>query len=103
MNKTIRQSYIKQFKVVSRSQNTNSFGLYGLILVARDGEAWEVGANHLNVKDKNEFVNQVVTVDVDTNGDKRVVATTFPQFEIPRKLEKCPADVLAEIFQDEKV
>ena len=33
----------KQFKVAAVSDNTNSFGLYGVVLVARDGQAFEVG------------------------------------------------------------
>lgn len=34
----------KQFKVASISSNPNSFGLFGHIMVAEDGEAWQVGA-----------------------------------------------------------
>ena len=33
----------KQFKVASISSNANSFGLYGHVLMAEDGESWQVG------------------------------------------------------------
>ncbi len=42
----------KTFRVASVSENTNSFGLTSMILMAKNGEAWTVGANHLNVKKK---------------------------------------------------
>ena len=40
----------KQFKVCDASSNQNSFGLTGIVLVAADGEAWEVGMNELNTR-----------------------------------------------------
>src|ERR1035437_3586251 len=47
----------KQFKVVSVSSNRNSFGLSGMILMGRDGTAWQVGANTLNLCRKGDIVN----------------------------------------------
>lgn len=35
-------SYTKEFKVAAVSLNTNSFGLHGVIVIARDGEAWDL-------------------------------------------------------------
>ena len=40
----------KEFKVASVSLYYNNFGLRGMILIARDGESWEVAANDINVK-----------------------------------------------------
>lgn len=34
---------MKEFKVVAASSNTNGFGLRGYVLVARDGQAFEIG------------------------------------------------------------
>lgn len=39
---------MKKFKVVSASSNTNGFGLRGYILVARDGQAFEIGQHAYN-------------------------------------------------------
>ena len=39
---------MKVFKLVCTSRNTNSFGLRGCILVAKDGEAWEIAASDFN-------------------------------------------------------
>lgn len=75
----------KEFKVVSVSQNTNSFGLYGMILVARDGEAWQVAANYLNKKEKGKVF--IAREDFYGMG-----------FEIPERLPSPPAEALAKIF-----
>ena len=40
----------KSFKVVSVASNQNSFGLTGMILLAADGEAFEVAANSISLK-----------------------------------------------------
>ena len=37
-----------KFKVVRLSENMNSFGLYGMWLMDREGRCWEVGANSIN-------------------------------------------------------
>ena len=47
----------KAFRVFLVSSNANSFGLRGMLLVAADGEAWEVGANHLYVKERGSTVH----------------------------------------------
>ena len=77
----------KQFKVVAVSTRTNSFGLYGMVLVAKDGEAWEVGANSINVKKKGD----IITVPV------RHSWAEF-QFEIPNRLEDAPEPVIQEVW-----
>lgn len=41
----------KKFKVIRVSTNTNSFGLYGMWLLAQDGETWEVAVSQLNRKE----------------------------------------------------
>lgn len=40
---------MKHFKVVAISTNHNSFGLHGVVVVARDGQAYEVGASDLHL------------------------------------------------------
>jgi hypothetical protein len=39
---------VKTFRLLTSSKNCNSFSLRGYILVAKDGEAWEIGSNDLN-------------------------------------------------------
>jgi hypothetical protein len=40
----------KEYKVAAVSSNTNSFGLHNIVLLARDGEAWDVGASHFTIE-----------------------------------------------------
>lgn len=51
----------KEFKVASVSDNRNSFGLKGMILIAKDGDAWQAAANDINVKKKGEVLNVVLS------------------------------------------
>ena len=49
----------KDFMVVAVSENTNSFGLKQMVVVAQDGEAYKTCANYLNVKEKGEIITRV--------------------------------------------
>ena len=80
----------KPFKVASVSKNANSFGLQGMILMAQDGEAYEVGANSLNVKTKGTVLQVPVIQGVATFAGMG--------FEIPRKLPTAPAPVVKEVW-----
>lgn len=80
-----------QFKVASVSENMNSFGLYGMILMAENGETWEVGANSLNVKEKGE----IITVQQEASS---FVWYKFG-FEIPRWIGRAPQEVIKEIWK----
>lgn len=82
----------KQFKVAAVSANTNSFGLTGLVLVAADGEAWQVGANSINRKDK----GTVLTVPVTDAGSPQWHGFGF---EIPHRLTPdAPPAVVSEVW-----
>lgn len=81
----------KVFTIASVSSNANSFGLYGHILVARDGEAWEVGLNYLNKRTKG---TQIV-MPLDNGGGPRWALIGA---EIPKLLPKAPKAVLREVF-----
>lgn len=94
----------KTFRIAAISTNPNAFGLYGFCLIAADGEAWEVGGNHLKhrqyalaVADP-ETTNPTVTVhrldpDADADAD-----WAFHGWEIPRRLSDAPPAVLATLF-----
>jgi hypothetical protein len=87
--KNIKQT--KSFKVASVSDNTNSFGLTGMILIAADGEAFEVGASYMHVKKKGD----VVQVPVIGKTGRNFASLGF---EIPHKLPDAPAGVVEEVW-----
>jgi|TARA_Y100000034_G_scaffold135146_1_gene205884 hypothetical protein len=75
----------KEFKVAAVSDNTNSFGLYGMVLVAKDGESWKAGANSINVPKKGD----VVTLDE---------SWAKLGFEIPEQMNYAPPHVIKLIW-----
>lgn len=77
----------KNFKCISVSENTNSFGLHGVILMARDGETWEVAMNGLNKPAKGKVLN----VPVDENGRAQMWRMNC---EIPSRLTDTPKSVV---------
>jgi hypothetical protein len=81
----------KPFKVAAVSSNTNSFGLTGLILIAQDGEAWQVGASQHHVKTRGEIVQVPVLGENDRN-------FACLGFEIPERLSQAPPVVVAEVW-----
>jgi hypothetical protein len=81
----------KPFRVASVSSNLNSFGLTGMILMARDGEAYEIGASSLYVKKKGDVVRVPVVGKFGRN-------FASLGFEIPRKLPDAPAGVVEEVW-----
>lgn len=80
------------FIVVARSSNTNSFGLYGMVLVNRAGHGYEVAANHLNARS----VNDLVRVPIDASG-----APLWERmgYELPRSLGTVPEAVRQEVSE----
>lgn len=86
-------SRVLRFKVASVSENTNSFGLYGMILISDRGEAWQVGANNINVKKKGDIC-RVSVIDGDPDFARL-------GFEIPGRLDDPPSGVMGEIWGQE--
>lgn len=81
----------KVFKVASVSDNSNSFGLRGHVLVAEDGEAWECGITGQFSKKKGDLV----TLRYDDAG-----ALDWAWFgaELPKSLGTAPRNVVNEIW-----
>ena len=79
-----------EFKAASVSDNTNSFGLRGVILMARDGEAFEVGITSQFAPKKGDLVR----VPYDEGG----YVWGYVHVEIPRCLGKAPKGVVAEVW-----
>lgn len=81
----------KKFKVASVSDNANEFGLRGHILIAEDGEAWEVGITGQFAKAKGE----VVRVNLDRND---APDWAFFGAELPKRLPNAPRNVVNEVW-----
>ena len=101
--------YQKEFRVVSVSSNTNSFGLHGVILLSKDGEAYQLGASYLYLPWKGDTI--VATVQHNTDNDKRDVNFTHLKskdtgktesfsYEIPERLSDAPTAVINEVFKN---
>ena len=87
----------EKFKVVAVSSNTNNFGLYGIVLIARSGAAYEAGANSLNAPKKDADVVLQKLQHKDPDG---IEHSGFAElgFEAPRRLPKPPQKVIEELF-----
>jgi hypothetical protein len=81
----------KHFMVVTVSKNMNSFGLKGMILMARDGETWQVGVNHMRVKKPGDLLRVPYSR---SSGPEWFVLG----YEIPEKLPKAPGRVASEVW-----
>ena len=84
----------KKFRVGAKSSNTNSFGLYQLILVSKDGDAYKTHASMYNAKDKGEDMTMVIR----TNDEGKVMDSYFEGCEATSKLPRPPKEVINEIF-----
>lgn len=83
--------FTKPFKVASVSSNRNDFGLTGMILIAADGEAWQVGANDFNRRRKGEVIHVPVSGLAGRNFG-------FFGFEVPEPLPTAPIGVVGEVW-----
>jgi hypothetical protein len=81
----------KQFKVVAVSENTNSFGLFGVVLVAKDGKAFQAGHSGFLVPSQGSDV----LVEVREDGLNWARAG----FEIPEELKSAPTEVVNEVWK----
>lgn len=87
----MKKPEFKTFKVAAVSSNRNSFGLAGLVLIAQDGEAWQVGASQHHIKAQGDVVQVPVVGKQDCN-------FAVLGFEIPERLPRPPAEVVAEVW-----
>jgi hypothetical protein len=83
---------MKEFKVVAVSGNRNSFGLRGVVLVARDGQSYEVGSNDLHLPKEGDVL--AVPTRPGTGLDWGSLG-----FEIPMKLDPpAPPEVVRQVW-----
>ena len=96
-----RPVVVKEFKVVTRSDNRNSFGLRSHILVARDGDAYSLLLNQLNELEVGG-VYKVRVHQSDPGGDPTRTLADWRALgaECPTKLAACPPGAVAEIWEE---
>lgn len=86
----------KEFCVAAISDNANSFGLRGHVLVARDGEAMQVGRS-ISSSAGQLLVSDVVRLGrLNKAGGYDIAGAGF---ELADTLKPCPAKVVAEIWK----
>jgi len=93
---------MKTFRVAAVSENTNSFGLTGVVLVARDGEAYEAATYTLGAGFELATGTDITLpiCNAYATGLDRYSwhSTNGRGFEIPRALPLCPVPVLNELY-----
>ena len=87
--------YQKEFRVLAKSSNTNSFGLYQMILASKDGEAYKTHASMYNVKEFGEVVMQTTK----HTDDGKIISSDFIGTEMTTRLPQVPKEVLNELYQ----
>lgn len=94
--------HLIQMKVGAVSDNTNSFGLRGHVLVSRTGLAVEVGLSGIHSRGLDTYAWIPVQREDLASGEAFAcaVARTLSG-EIPRALPKAPAPVVGELWGDE--
>lgn len=75
---------MKKFIVLAKSINTNSFGLFQMILVAEDGEAFKSCVSCLNVSEEGETITQVDGI--------------FHGHELTEKIDDAPKQIIKRLF-----
>lgn len=90
----------KSFKIASISSSPNSFGLHGHIMVAEDGESWEVGRTRSGGLPTPWEPGQVVEVPLQDDPVRHITAPAWEevQCEIPQRLPDAPPKVLADLW-----
>ena len=89
----MKKTYPLDFKVVSVSQNTNSFGLHGVVLVARNGRAFEIACSRINVPDRGATIKAELHEET-----HNLAGIPGISYEIPRKLPAPSKDVIKALF-----
>ena len=88
-----------RIKVVAKSSNQNSFGLWGMVWMTEGGRAWQTAGNDLNVKEQDTIIN------VSDRGrwDDQIIEDRFRQmgFELVERLLPDPSpQLLAQVWTD---
>jgi hypothetical protein len=83
----------KEFAVAAVSENTNSFGLKQMVLIARDGSAFTGCFNSINVRQQGEsIVGEVYSL------GGNIINTTFRGGELIHEIEDAPKELIKKLF-----
>ena len=85
---------IKEFKVIAVSENTNSFGLKQMVMVAKDGTTFKGCFNSLNVKDELDIIEATIVL----NAAGEATSTSFKGGELVEKMIDAPQMVIDDIW-----
>jgi hypothetical protein len=90
----------KSFKVASISSNANSFGLFGHVMMAEDGETWQVGRNRSGNFPKQWKQGEIIDVPLKTDPVRDITAPAWEELscEIPQRVPDAPDNVVAEVW-----
>ena len=84
----------KLFKVATVSNGPNSSGLWGHVLIARDGTAYEVARSHGEWMGTSWARGTEIEVSLSKSGEP-----IWEGCELPRQLPNAPAKVVAEVWR----
>ena len=84
------------FKVVAVSSNTNSFGLFQCVLVAKNGLAYKACANSLNIPKQGDTIS--IPYRGNGNGLSNATLDFGGKFEIPERIEDAPQEIIDEVW-----
>jgi len=90
----------KPFKVASISSKPNSFGVSGHILMAEDGETWQVGRSRSGNYPKPWVRGEIVEVPLMDDPVRHITRPAWEEVhcEIPQRLADAPENVVAEVW-----
>lgn len=86
-----------QFKVAAISKNANSFGLYGVIIIAKDGTTFQLGMSMFNRPNEGDILDCTIGA---TTGN--LLGIPGRNYEIPQKLTDAPYTVVKALWQQKK-
>ncbi len=75
---------VREFIVFAISSNTNDFGLSGMIVVSRTGEAWEIKSNELRMKKRGDIIHPEVSPKGTVHWGKLGYESPIPQPQAPQ-------------------
>lgn len=85
------------FKVVAVSSNTNSFGLFQCVLLAKNGLAYKACANSLNIPKQGDTVS--IPYKAGPMGIEDARLNFAGKFEIPERMDDAPQEIVDEVWQ----
>lgn len=86
----------KTFIVAAISDNANSFGLRGVVIIAQDGQSYQLGVSYINLPKKGQRLNARV------NAHGKLVDIPSMSYEIPQQLKNAPASLAQSLFSEKK-